>query len=630
MMASIVEFIATLTTSDVLRLREAHGLKLDRYIPGSGYLERLSPAAIAAVSADFLVRSCTAMDPARKLSPSIAGLTPAPGSPLEFTATLFEDADFAGVEAQLATAGASDVQIIDDRADGGLASAHFVLADSAATAAVAEIDEVVWIEPVFPIELNNVGAAETIQSGTVGKSPIWDQGLHGEGQIVGVIDEGPLPINHCFFVGAPNIPGPIHRKVVAVFNDAGSPPGAHAAKVSSILAGDDMGHPGTHLHRGGAWKAKLVSSNKDDVKSKGLLKLLNRARDAGAAIHTNSFAETGTSVYDRQARDADAFSWDNEEHLVIAAGANTGGVNSPPGTAKNTICVAAAKASPNEMSRGSGVDGPTFDKRRKPDLMAVGCALEAATPGTTCGTSVISGCHTSYATPHVAAAAALVRQYFMEGFYPTGKKQPANGFTPTGALLKAVLLNATVDMTGEPGYPSNTEGWGLLRLNRALFFAGGPRRLAVKNVRRAVGLDVSDEIAATDWRRTYSLFVNDRTEQLKITLVWTDPPPSEQAFMNPTLNSIKLEAEPDEPELGETYLGNDIDTATGFSRPEADGPLDKLNNVQMIIVKNPAIGKWTITVTTKSIWIDDKPFKQGYALVASGGLDLLGFLTPKP
>jgi hypothetical protein len=628
MMATIVEFVATLTTSDILRLRDAHGLKLDRYLPDSGYLERLSPAAIATVSADFLVRSCTAMDPARKLSPSIADLPGAPGAGLEFSATLFEEADFTAVEARLAAAGASDIRITDDREAGGLAAAHFQLADSAAATTVAGIDEVVWIEPVFPIAVDNVGAAETIQSGTVGKSPIWDQGLHGEGQIIGVIDEGPLPINHCFFVGLPNAPGPLHRKVVAIFNDAGSAPGAHAAKVSSILAGDDMGHPGTHVHRGGAWNARLVSSNKDDVGTKGLLGMLNRARDAGAMIHTNSWQEVGTSLYDKRARDVDAFSWANEDHLVIAAGSNTGGVNSPPGTAKNTLCVAAAKASPDEMQRGSGVDGPTADGRRKPEITAVGCGLGAATPGTACGTSVIAGCHTSYATPHVAAAAALVRQYFTEGFYPTGKRQSANAITPSGALLKAVLLNATVDMTGEPGYPSRAEGWGLLRLNRSLFFAGGPRRLAVKDVRRSVGLDVGDSLNATDYRRTYSVFVNDRTEELKITLVWTDPPPTEQAFINPTLNSIKLTAEPDEG-LGETYLGNDIDTASGFSRPEGDGGLDVLNNVHMIIVKNPQMGPWTITVSTKSIWVREKPYRQGYALVASGGLDLLGFLTPK-
>lgn len=44
------------------------------------------------------------------------------------------------------------------------------------------------------------------------------------------------------------------------------------------------------------------------------------------------------------------------------------------------------------------------------------------------------------ATPVVAGAAALLRQYFVQGFYPTGAAVSASGFTPSGPLLKAVVL----------------------------------------------------------------------------------------------------------------------------------------------------------------------------------------------
>lgn len=50
------------------------------------------------------------------------------------------------------------------------------------------------------------------------------------------------------------------------------------------------------------------------------------------------------------------------------------------------------------------------------------------------------------ATPGVAGAAALVRQYFMEGFYPSGSKTAKDGFTPSGALLKATLVNSAQKM----------------------------------------------------------------------------------------------------------------------------------------------------------------------------------------
>jgi hypothetical protein len=69
---------------------------------------------------------------------------------------------------------------------------------------------------------------------------------------------------------------------------------------------------------------------------------------------------------------------------------------------------------------------------------------------TSCGTVVMSG--TSMA-PAIAAAGAMVRQYYQDGWYPTGTKVSGNGFIPTGALIKATLLNGTVDMTGISGYP---------------------------------------------------------------------------------------------------------------------------------------------------------------------------------
>ncbi len=43
-------------------------------------------------------------------------------------------------------------------------------------------------------------------------------------------------------------------------------------------------------------------------------------------------------------------------------------------------------------------------------------------------------------TPVVAGAVALVRQYFVEGWYPTGAAVAANAYTPSGPLLKAVML----------------------------------------------------------------------------------------------------------------------------------------------------------------------------------------------
>ena len=51
---------------------------------------------------------------------------------------------------------------------------------------------------------------------------------------------------------------------------------------------------------------------------------------------------------------------------------------------------------------------------------------------------------TSMATPIAAGTLALIRQYFVEGWYPSGASQAADAHLPSGPLLKAVLLGTCI------------------------------------------------------------------------------------------------------------------------------------------------------------------------------------------
>src|SRR5678816_4484436 len=55
---------------------------------------------------------------------------------------------------------------------------------------------------------------------------------------------------------------------------------------------------------------------------------------------------------------------------------------------------------------------------------------------------------TSMASPGAAGMAALVRQYYSDGFFPTGAAVAADAMTPSAALVKATLLNSTHAMAG--------------------------------------------------------------------------------------------------------------------------------------------------------------------------------------
>jgi hypothetical protein len=511
---------------------------------------------------------------------------------------------------------------LDNREHGGDARVQFRLADPSRVAEIADVPGVVWVDRVAAIRATSAADASIAQSGSPTKSPVWDRGLHGEGQVIGLIDEGPIDLEHCFFSDSPKPPGPGHRKVRAhrdltLPDGSAAPVADHATFVAGIAAGDERGNSGKHPDRGGAWAAKLVIGTFDGVVANGLLKELGKAAATDAVIHSNSWNEgkTPRGAYTQRAHDVDTFTWLNEDHLVLGGTGNsfdqtTGnqlvpGNLSPPGIAKNAICVSAAKAAPDQRSMGDGTFGPTADKRRKPDLVVVGCgtrsAQKSATPS--CNTVPIP-CGTSMAVPNAAAAAALVRQYFVEGWYPTGDPKTGRAMTPTGALLKAVLLNATVDMTGEPGYPGDFEGWGLVTLDRTLHFAGSARSLVVWDVRMQAG------VAARE-TGTHSLKVGRRDEQLKITLAFTDHPPDPTAFATPAVNDLDLTVTaPDRT----VYRGNDL-TASGVSAPNGT-KADPRNTVEMVIVDNPQRGTWTIDVHATSITTFTR---QGYAVVASGG-----------
>jgi M6 family metalloprotease-like protein len=610
----IIQLTKSPTREERARLQRAYDFRLTDYIPNFAFLERVSPQTLAAVARDPLFRSSVPYHPAFKLSPSIGSLKfrteeRKAMKGLLLRALLFPEADPSVVVESLRKEGASDVKTFDDRKRAGVLRVQFILPSKDLLPRIARIEGVRWIEEVTEIIEDNVNTSGTIQSGTAGTTPIWDVGLHGEGQIIGIMDSGPLDINHCFFMDpVDNTPRLAHRKVLAIRNTSGSAAGGHATFTSGNAAGDDFNNPGAANRRGGAWASRLVSGNTADLGSSTLLAEFDAAASVGARIHSNSWHDdTGNpATYNQNAADVDTFTWNNEDNVVLGSAGNTGEEQGPPGTAKNAICVSASLADPNEMDIGDGNAGPTADGRRKPDLVAPGCGIESATVNTACTTGPRSACATSYATPHTAGAGALVRQYFTEGWYPTGVKQPHQGFTPSGALIKATLINSTIDMTVIPGYPSTTEGWGIIRLNNALFFPGSARNLRVWDTRNVDGLNTAQS-------RVHNVKVAGNGEPLRITLVWSDPPASAAAAA-PVVNNLDLVVT--SPDGTQTFLGNDF--AAGVSAANTANAADALNNVEMVVVNNPAPGNWTVTVNGTAVNVGNPG--QGYALVATADM----------
>lgn len=616
----IVQLRRSLLAADMARLQAEHGLALTAYVPNLAYVERIDGTTVRRLRADPLVRAVTHYLPEYKLAPGLEEQARRSDGVFALSVLLFDGADTEVVAALLDEVGAREVVVHDPRAIGGLPGAEFVLdALGSALRRITDLDDVRFVSPAPRIVSDDVPASSVIQSGKETEHQIGDRGLHGEGQIIGILDSGPVDIDHEFFRGAaPNAPGPAHRKVLQIRQlAAGEAPDWHATMVAGCAVGDHRTQPGAHAHRGMAWAARMTSSTHAMRDANSLIVELHAAMLAGAFIHSNSWHNDShgpgnPAPYTAIDVHVDTFAHYNEDHLVLGSSGNESEEQGSPGTSKNTVCVSAATDGDHPAVLGDGNDGPTLDFRTKPDVVAVGTNVTSARAGTADGTDTATG--TSLATPHAAGAAALIRQYFTEGWYPTGEKIAGNAFQPTGSLLKAALVASTVDMSGIAGFPNHTEGWGIIRLQNLLFFRGARRRLAVFDVRHAMGPTQGDT-------RTHHVTVEDNTEELRVVLVWADPPatPGVQLALVNDLDLIVSAPS------GATFRGNQF--LDGVSDPNHQGLSDSLNTVEVVRVRNPEVGRWTVAVRAFEIQSADHGGRQGYAVVACAALKSTCFVA---
>lgn len=604
----IVQFERPISKKDFAHLKSL-GLKLNQSVSGLAYVEYLTPDQLGQLRTSKLLRWDGPYQPAFKIQAKIGQRrfkTPERRAiqGILLTAIVSAQGNISDFTAFLITKNARQIKVQDLRKDGFDYRVIFILPNANAVNDIALRPEVFRVFEVPEEDLDNGTTAGTMQSGTAGTTPVWNAGIRGENQIIHVKDSD-LDRNHCFFIdNDDNTPGVNHRKIV---NQRGPTTGSgHGTFVAGVAAGDDVNLPnGTSVNPGMAFNARITFSGRA---ASTFLDDLLAAKADGAFVHTNSWhnsdwSTNATAQYDQTAFDADNFLWNNEDHIILGSAGNNGEELGAPGTAKNAICVGATQDDNNEMNFGDGNPAPTPDGRRKPDMFTVGCGVLSATIGTACTIGPRSACATSYSTPAMAGGTALIRQYYQEGFYPTGTRIPSNGFMPSGALMKATLLNSTIDMTGVAGYPSNQEGWGNVLMDNALFFAGDARNTRVWDIRHADGV-LNGET------HTYQINVTGAGQILKIAMVYTDAPGTVDSDANVLTNDLDLVVTA--PDGTTIFRGNNF--AAGQSA--AGGAADNLNNAEVVQSNTPPLGIYTIQVIGTAVTVGQPG--QGYAIVASG------------
>lgn len=512
----------------------------------------------------------------------------------------------------------------------------------------------------------------SFQSGSpTGPTPLHDRGIHGQGQIIAILDTG-LDYDNCYFAEPDNQPPPINtgfltfgyqddnvdmsrRKVVAydfLLSCDQYPSLPNCENPQSPTAWDNQGH-GTHAAASAAADrlpavthdfadsiapaAKLIIqdagfdpagdncsqlpalfcpiSNLDDV--------LLLAWKQGARIHSNSWGDRQgvppglvppTGNYSASARTVDEFVFSHPDMVVVF---NTGnfiptGPNtvSSPGSAKNTIQAGGTRRGTvddddNVVASFSG-QGPTRDGRIKPDVLGPAWVRAAdsdrnVTTGN-CNVSLQGG--TSWASPSIAGALALIRQYYVEGFYPSGVRF-GNPLLPSAALMKATLLAAgrqviSLDPSpNPPPIPSYEQGFGFPVLDDALYFPGDLSRMRVFDFDATEGL-----FEGQSFEQTLTFRAGTR---IKVMLVWTDPPGTVAGPTDPRpqlINDFDLTVR--------DPVGRDL---RGNERLHP-GESDRLNNAEMVQILTPLAGTHRINVRAHRLGQGPS----GFALVILGDI----------
>ena len=560
-------------------------------------------------------------------------------------------------DAELTTAVAQIEALAGKRVEGAATRARFsrvrLLLNGAQIAALrkplAELGQVFWIERESRKAFSNDSSILVGQSGPTGTTtPLFNHGLLGAGQVVAVLDTG-VDIDSCYFWDAANgLPAmnecnggtaieAAQRKVIAVDflwqTDCNGGIAAnewdnqnHGSHVGGTVAGDDFAQPGVHNNRDGmAPQAKLVVQDCGyqvnpcaDCPGIGcpvvdLVPIFQQTYDQGARIHTNSWGDEeddpAYGQYTAGSQDADEQMWAHKDFLLLFAAGNNGGTTNTvdsPSTAKSVISVGSTlRGASSGTISGFSSRGPSDDGRIKPDLTFPGSSIVSAGNDNNinsfnCSSATSSG--TSMATPGVAGMAALTRQYYVDGYYPSGAANPPDGFTPSAALIKATLINSAAQMSGEGTIPNNNQGWGRVLLDDAVFLTGDNRRLFVDD--NAAGFPNG----SANETRTYQLNVG-AGQPFKVTLVWTDYPSTPAAAFN-LVNDIDLEVSgPDGSFRGNVFTGGQSSTG---------GSADRRNNVEQVLRLTPTAGLWTITLRSFTTPQGPQPF----ALVVTGAISL--------
>ena len=318
--------------------------------------------------------------------------------------------------------------------------------------------------------------------------------------------------------------------------------------------------------------------------------------NSGDAVITNSSYSNGcndgyttiTRTVDTQMRDLPnllhVFSAGNSNGNNCGYGAGTQWGNITGGHKQGKNVIATANVFFDGSLVSSSSRGPAHDGRIKPDIAANGQNQISTAENNT----YQSFGGTSGAAPGIAGVSAQLYQAYSE----------ANGnVLPPAALIKATLLN-TSNEAGNIG-PDYKFGWGIVNGLRAA-------KLIEEN--RFLSSTISQG-ASND----HTINVPANTKQVRFMVYWNDAPAAPGA--NPALvNDLDLVVKNPSNTNLLPWILDPTPNPTTLNLPATNG-VDHLNNVEQVLINNPATGNYTINISGFNVPVGPQEYFVVYEII---------------
>lgn len=549
----LVQF-SQLPTPAIKEAMNRAGITLGTYLPDNAYLTTIKNTFNFSTAKDFNINAINTIPLVYKIHRRLLIDKPTIDKELGqvMAVSYFEQADKTIVLSELKKAGAIILSSKFDAA--GIVLIQYnpsIINNIAALPFVSSIS----LQPLKDQPLNyNSRAAH----GVSGLNALNGKNLNGKGVTVGVGDDADIS-SHIDFAGR-------------LISRTPTVPNNHGTHTSGTTAGAGIINV---KNRGMAAKATIINQYFSDI----LVNAPAYITDYNMVLTNNSYYAAdvgcaGEGEYNVLSNFADNQLKNNDQLLHVIAAGNDGALSCSPypagfgtvksgwQTAKNVLTVGAVRVDNYTIASFSS-RGPLLDGRIKPEITADGASVLSTNAFNTYGFN--SG--TSMAAPAVTGSLSLMYERY---------RQLHAGANPKNALIKALACNTAEDL-GNPG-PDYTYGFGMLNTRRAVE-AIDSNRYFINTIANAGGA-------------IHNITIPANTRRLKILLYWTDAPAASNAS-NALVNDLDMVVIEPSFVLHRPLILNP--SPANVNNNAAEGP-DHLNNIEQVIIENPAAGIYSANI----------------------------------